>query len=87
MTVAAFGTYARRMTALERAIAIAGSQARLADLIGVHQTTVFAWLHGDGRGRKKGEPPAAFVPRIVEAVGGEIKKSELRPDIFLETNA
>jgi len=62
--------------ALERAIALAGGQSRLARRLGVSQATVWYWLHKNGRA------PAEHANAISEASGGEVSKSDLRPDLW-----
>jgi DNA-binding transcriptional regulator YdaS (Cro superfamily) len=63
------------MTALHRAIAIAGSQTGLARRIGKTQCHVAQWLR---RGRVG---PTACIA-IELAVGGQVTRYELRPDVF-----
>ncbi|MBL6367820.1 transcriptional regulator [Salmonella enterica] len=61
--------------AIQKAVAIAGSQQKLASLCGVKQPTVWRWLHGGGIDAK-------YVAAIVKATGEElIKARELRPDL------
>jgi DNA-binding transcriptional regulator YdaS (Cro superfamily) len=59
---------------IQRAIDIAGSQKKLADLCGVAQPTVWRWLHGGGI-------DARYVMKIVSATKGQIKAAEIRPDL------
>ncbi|EMH4161621.1 helix-turn-helix domain-containing protein [Pluralibacter gergoviae] len=59
---------------IQRAVEIAGSQKKLADLCGVAQPTVWRWLHGGGIDVK-------HVSAIVNATGGMIKPQEVRPDL------
>ncbi len=59
--------------AIQKAVAIAGSQQKLASLCGVKQPTVWRWLHGGGIDAK-------YVAAIVKATG-RIKARELRPDL------
>lgn len=61
--------------AVEKAIFIAGSQDKLAKRCGKAQSTICDWLNG----KKKISP--VHVPILVEAVGGEIKAHEFRPDL------
>ena len=65
--------------ALKRAVAIAGSQSALADLIGTTQSQVWYWL---SRARKA--PPGEYVLRIETATGGKITRHDLRPDLYPE---
>lgn len=57
-----------------RAINIAGSQKKLANLCGVAQPTVWRWLHGGGI-------DARYVMPIVNATNGKVKAAEIRPDL------
>ncbi|EPN1400943.1 MULTISPECIES: helix-turn-helix domain-containing protein [Klebsiella] len=59
---------------IQKAIDIAGSQKKLADLCGVAQPTVWRWLHGGGI-------EARYVMKIVSATGGKVKAAEIRPDL------
>ncbi|HBQ1245011.1 TPA: helix-turn-helix domain-containing protein [Klebsiella pneumoniae] len=59
---------------IQKAIDIAGSQKKLADLCGVAQPTVWRWLHGGGI-------DARYVMKIVSATNGKIKAAENRPDL------
>ena len=74
--------YSRCMSnqALERAIAIVGSQDALAKRIGVAQRSVGYWL----RQSKKGVP-AEYADAIEQATDGAVLKSDIRPDIFKQT--
>ena len=56
---------------IQKAIDIAGSQKKLADLCGVAQPTVWRWLHGGGI-------DARYVMKIVSATNGKIKAAETR---------
>lgn len=62
-------------TAIERAIKRAGSEAKLAALIGCSQVAINKAKH---RNKVSGEMAVA----IDKAFAGEIKKSDLRPDLF-----
>ncbi|MDM3332423.1 helix-turn-helix domain-containing protein [Citrobacter sp. Cb127] len=59
---------------IQRAVSIAGSQKKLADLCGVAQPTVWRWLHGGGI-------DARYVMQIVNATNGKVKATEIRPDL------
>lgn len=61
---------------IQRAIDIAGSQKKLADLCGVAQPTVWRWLHGGGI-------DARYVMKIVSATNGRVKPADIRPDLAL----
>lgn len=62
--------------AIQRAIAIVGSQHRLAVAIGVKQQHISNWLLRDKR------LPAEHVLPIEHATGGQVSRHELRPDIY-----
>ena len=61
--------------AVEKAIAIAGSQKELAKRCGKAQSTVCDWLNG-----KKQISPI-HVPVLVRASEGQIQAHEFRPDL------
>ena len=61
--------------ALKKAVKLAGSQAKLADLLGVRQPSVAGWF-------MRGYMPATRVLQCVAALGGRITKEELRPDLY-----
>lgn len=61
--------------AIERAIAIAGSQKSLASRCGRAQSTICDWLNG----KKKISPEN--VVRLIRATNGEIGGHEFRPDL------
>jgi DNA-binding transcriptional regulator YdaS (Cro superfamily) len=63
------------MEALLRAVTLAGGQTALARRIGKTQSHVAQWLR---RGRVG---PTACIP-IETAVGGQVTRYELRPDVF-----
>jgi DNA-binding transcriptional regulator YdaS (Cro superfamily) len=63
------------MEALLRAVSLAGGQTALARRIGKTQSHVAQWLR---RGRVG---PTACIP-IETAVGGQVTRYELRPDVF-----
>ncbi|MCS2161687.1 helix-turn-helix domain-containing protein [Scandinavium sp. H11S7] len=62
-------------SAVEKAIAIAGSQKELAKRCGKAQSTICDWLNGN----KRISP--VHVPALVKAVEGEIQAHEFRPDL------
>ncbi|AXF65027.1 helix-turn-helix domain-containing protein [Leclercia sp. W17] len=62
-------------SAVEKAIAIAGSQKELARRCGKAQSTICDWLNG----KKRISP--AFVPDLVKAVDGKVAAHEFRPDL------
>lgn len=64
-----------RNSAVEKAIAIAGSQKELAIRCGKAQSTICDWLNG-----KKQISPV-HVPVLVRAIGGKIQAHEFRPDL------
>ena len=55
---------------IQRAIDIAGSQKKLADLCGVSQPTVWRWLHGGGI-------DSGYVMKISDATNGKVKTEEI----------
>lgn len=59
--------------AIRRAVEIAGSQAKLGQLIGVSQTGVASWL------RLK-TIPVEHCPAIEKATAGRVTCEQLRPD-------
>ncbi|HCO3629139.1 TPA: helix-turn-helix domain-containing protein [Escherichia coli] len=61
--------------AVQKAIAIAGSQKELARRCGKAQSTICDWLNG----KKRISP--AFVPDLVNAVEGKVAAYEFRPDL------
>ena len=63
------------MEALLRAVSLAGGQTALARRIGKSPAHVAQWLR---RGRVG---PTACIP-IETAVGGQVTRYELRPDVF-----
>ena len=61
--------------AVKRAVAIAGSQQKLADLSGLSQPAISKMLR---TGRMEGESAL----KIEGAVGGKVSRAALRPDLF-----
>lgn len=60
--------------ALKRAVEVLGGQTAMARLLGLAQTSVWAWI-------RKGKPlPAEHVLTVEEATG--ISRHDLRPDIY-----
>ena len=62
------------MSAIERAVALIGSQAKLASALGVSGMAVSQW-------RRRGIP-AERVLAIERATGYRVSRHELRPDIY-----
>ncbi|MCU1787490.1 helix-turn-helix domain-containing protein [Pectobacterium polaris] len=60
---------------IKRAIRMAGSQKKLADILGVSQPTVWRWLHG------KKKPSIDSVKTIEKVTAGTVTCEELRPDV------
>lgn len=60
--------------ALRRAIKLAGGQQKLADTVGVSQSTVAMWL-------KRERIPAERAVDVEAATG--VSRRQLRPDLFL----
>lgn len=65
-----------KITALRQAVEIAGGQAALARALGIRQPSVAKWL-------KNGISPERAI-EVEHAVGGEVTRQHLRPDIFGE---
>jgi DNA-binding transcriptional regulator YdaS (Cro superfamily) len=63
---------------LQKAIAKAGSQRELAELLGVRQSHISNWL------RRNKRVPAGRVCAIEAATG--VPRHELRPDLYPEPN-
>lgn len=63
---------------LEGAVELAGSQEKLGDICGVSQPTIWYWLNV----LKK--TPAEQAPKIETALGGQVTRYQLRPDVFGE---
>lgn len=61
---------------LRRAIDLVGGQPELARATNSKQQNVWFWLN------KSGRVPAEFVLPIEQATGGEVTRSQLRPDIY-----
>lgn len=64
------------MDALKKAISIAGSQVALASALGTTQSRISNWLHRDKR------VPAEMVLPIERITGGQVSRSDLRPDLY-----
>lgn len=64
----------KTLRALRRAIDAAGSQAALADRIGVAQQTISVWV------RRSKRVPAEHVQRVARATG--VPPEALRPDLY-----
>ena len=62
--------------AVARAVAVLGSQGRLAQACGVSQAAVWKWLQGQP---PKGEHAVA----IEVATGGQVSREAIRPDLFV----
>ena len=63
------------MKALERAILLAGGQTALGRTIGKSQSHVAQW-------RRRGRVAPTACIAIETAVGGQVTRYELRPDVF-----
>ena len=62
--------------ALQRAIAIVGSQDKLAAHVGVSQPAISQWLN------QIGQVPAEHVVKVSKATGWQVLPKELRPDLY-----
>lgn len=60
---------------IAKAIEIAGSQAKLAELVGVSQVSVCRWLNN----KKKVSPERVIA--LAKATGGVIQPYQIRPDL------
>lgn len=60
---------------IERACIAAGSQSRLAELVGVTPQAVSKWL-------RTGSVPAERVLAVEAASAGAVSRYDLRPDIY-----
>lgn len=67
------------MTPLEKAVSLLGGQTKLAKELGVKQQNVWSWL------RIAKKIPAEVCIPIEKATQGQVKKEELRPDIFKQS--
>ena len=67
----------RKLSPLQRAIALFGSQQALADDLGVSQSHISFWLTR----AKKGVPPE-YCGAIERLTQGKVTRKQLRPDIF-----
>jgi len=63
------------MNGLERAIEIVGTQAALANALGVTAQAVNQWV-------SKGRIPAERVLEIERATEGKVTRHDLRPDLY-----
>jgi DNA-binding transcriptional regulator YdaS (Cro superfamily) len=62
--------------ALERAVAIVGSQSALARKLGLKQAHIWNWLN------KTKRVPGEAVLGIEAATDGKVTRTELRPDLY-----
>lgn len=62
-------------TAIKRAIAVAGSEGRLAKLVGVSQPAI-------NKAKNVGHTSAALAVKIDAALAGAVSKEELCPAVF-----
>jgi DNA-binding transcriptional regulator YdaS (Cro superfamily) len=69
--------YTRMTSFLQKAIDLVGSQTALAEAIGVHQTTVWFWLHESKQG-----VPGHHCAAIEAITDGAVTAEQLRPDVF-----
>ena len=66
--------------AFAKAIELAGSQTALAAACGVTQAAISKALH-------EARVPAEWCPHIEKVTGGEVKRHELRPDLWSREDA
>jgi DNA-binding transcriptional regulator YdaS (Cro superfamily) len=62
--------------ALAKIVEKTGSVSELARLIKANRTSVSMWVNG------KRNIPAIFVKRLVSVSEGEVRKKDLRPDLY-----
>lgn len=67
--------------ALKRAVELAGGQKPLAEAIGTSQSQIWYWLH-----RAKHGVPAEYVLPIEAATNGQVRRHDLRPDVYPQDN-
>lgn len=65
-----------KITPLQKAVIIIGTQDKLAKILGVKQPYVWNWIHRDKK------VPAEYVIRIEKATNGLVTRHDLRPDIY-----
>ena len=70
--------YTNNQRAVARVIAMAGSQMKLAKLLGINQRAISWWL------QRQKQIPAIKVPLIEKALQHQISRHEMRPDVFDE---
>jgi DNA-binding transcriptional regulator YdaS (Cro superfamily) len=63
------------MIALDRAIAVVGTQTALAEALGIKSPSISEW-------RSRGTVPVERCPQIEEATRGAVTRYDLRPDVF-----
>lgn len=61
---------------IRQAVALAGSQKKLADACGVSQPAVNKWLHN------KTKVSPEYVHLIIEATKGKVQGHQIRPDLI-----
>lgn len=64
-------------SAIDRAVALAGSEGKLARMTGYSQVAV-------NKARRRGRVTATMALAIHRALAGRVSKAELRPDLFGE---
>ena len=62
-------------TAISRAIELAGSEAKLGELIGFSQVAI-------NKAKQRGKVSAEMAAAIDDALGGQVTKFSLRPDLW-----
>ena len=63
--------------AIKKAVDIVGGQNELARRLGIGQSRVWNWIHRDAK------VSAEYAAAIEAATDGAVKKSDLRPDVFV----
>lgn len=64
-----------KISGLQKAIMLAGSQKKLAKMCGISQVAVAHWL-------KNNKVPAERIIEIETALKGSVTRKELRPDLY-----
>lgn len=63
------------LTPIRKAVAIVGNQTKLAEILDVAPSAVQQWVAAN-------HVPAKRVLAVEAATGGQVTRSELRPDIY-----
>lgn len=66
-------------TGIQKAAEIAGGNAKLAAILGVHPSYLSQLINGHRK------VPIKRISQIIEATGGAVTREQLRPDVFCES--